>query len=269
LLPLLLPLPEPLDDPLLEPLPASAPPLEPPLDDPLDDPLEPLPASAPPLLLPPDEVGASHFPAVHRPVQQSLPVEQSDPFDVHVAPMHLPARQLWLQHCVLAVQALVSGSHVGASQTLLVHEPPQQSLPWSHPPPVGAHGSTTHLPELQSLLQQSLGPLQVAPVTPHTETTPLDGDTDPGASLPDTTSSGAVEQAATRATAAARVRRMEERVISTHMATRVPRCGQMRVQCFHRLARPARWGEGDPCWIMHLGSSEPRGTPPVAVTPGG
>jgi hypothetical protein len=112
-------------------LPASAPPPDEPQEEPpLDEPLEGFPASVPPpLLLPVDALGASHFPAVQRPVQQSLPAAQSDPFDAQVAPSHLPATQLWLQHAVLAVQAALSAAHVGWSQTLFVHDPPQQSLP--------------------------------------------------------------------------------------------------------------------------------------------
>ena len=59
----------------------------------------------------------------------TIPAAQSDPFDAQVAPSHLPATQLWLQHAVLAVQAALSAAHVGWSQTLFVHDPPQQSLP--------------------------------------------------------------------------------------------------------------------------------------------
>jgi hypothetical protein len=36
---------------------------------------------------------------------------------------------LWLQQAALVVQLALSAVHVGAAQTLLVHVPPQQSLP--------------------------------------------------------------------------------------------------------------------------------------------
>ncbi len=240
LLPLLLPeLDPPLDDPL-EDLPASVPPpLDPPLEDPLepplDDPLEEPPASFPPLV-PPDALGAAHTPAVHRPVQHSLPVVQSDPFDEQVAPSHFPATQLWLQHEVLAVQAEVSAAQAGWSHVLFVQDPPQQSLPWLHAPPEGAQGSTTHLPELQSLLQQSLGDLQLAPVAPQTVETPEEGLTEPGAGcgIPYPSSLGDGEQATTIAPTNAKERMRADLVTNPTHATNVPACarpdfGQIRL----------------------------------------
>jgi hypothetical protein len=58
-------------------------------EDELDEPLLPL---APASWLPP--VGATHCPPVHAPLQQSVAVEQSEPLEVHVAPMHAPDLQL-------------------------------------------------------------------------------------------------------------------------------------------------------------------------------
>jgi hypothetical protein len=104
---------------------------------PLELPLEPAPPLDEPELLPdfppsadvPPEVGATHAPPVHSPLQQSAADEQVDPFEAHVAPWHVPALQLWLQQALLVVHVASSAAHVGCAQRLFVHVPLQQSLP--------------------------------------------------------------------------------------------------------------------------------------------
>ncbi len=107
--------------------------LELPLDDPLLlDVLEAF-ASAPlsdvPELLPLLVVGAAHRPLVQRPVQHSVPVVQLAPFGAQEAPLHVPPRQLWLQHSLLVVHDVSSALQTGSSHRLLVQVPLQQSLP--------------------------------------------------------------------------------------------------------------------------------------------
>jgi hypothetical protein len=82
--------PPPLDELLLDEEP-------PPEDEEEDDEEEELDELLPPLAPPscdPPPVGATHCPAVHTPLQQSVAVEQLDPLDVHVAPTHAPDLQL-------------------------------------------------------------------------------------------------------------------------------------------------------------------------------